>query len=828
MDFNPAMTDEATVRRFIEIISSHATQVINSADTAGLLQLFRIHPLDEKRVTASRFKIDDVERMVETALNDAAAGHNVYIEARTVRADLPGKKRGDLKDTVWVLGLVVDSDADKDKAGNVTVKPSLAVETSRGNYHLWYLFDRAISASEARTIGEVMRKSAGADQDTGVITQCYRVAGTPNFPSASKRKRGRVLIEPTRIVEHSGRLWDAATLLAAFPLPAETAHSQTTNADETTLPPELLELIQNGAEQGDRSTTFHSVIAQLKKRRWSVDAIVALLEKYPNGIGRKYAGRLRDEVERSYVKVNSAGDSQASAANATAAAAPAQVVIPTIRLIAGQLPRIVTEAEGALLAAGLPIFARAGVLVHPITEVVPAADGHQTRIARLRAFCADSLLEWVAEAALFQRFDLKRKRWVDTDPPHLVVKMLLSREARWTIPRVNGVITTPTLRADGSLLATPGYDAHSALYLLPGLTLPTIPEQPTREEALAALLLLTDLFAEFSFVSPLDQAVALSGLLTTLVRGSLATAPLYLVCAHAAGTGKSYLVDVIAAIATGRLCPVITASKNREEDEKRLGAVILSGISIVSLDNCTHDLDGELLCQFTERPLVKIRILGRSEMPECECHTAVFATGNNILLKGDMIRRALQCNLDTLTERPELREFKHNPLHQVLSDRGRYVAATLTIIRAYLAAGAPTVCGAFGSYAAWSLLVRSPLVWLGQADPVDSMEQVREEDPELTNIRELFSLWRDYLTLDEPYTTGQIIEAACETPALGDFNPQPFKALLLRVAADKGAVSAVRLGLWLRKISGRVVGEYRLISKRNAARAQYALVTVKT
>ena len=88
--------------------------------------------------------------MVKTALDDATAGHNVYIEARTVRNDLSGNKRGELEDTVWVFGLVVDTDADKGKGGNVTAKPSLAVETSPGNFHLWYLFDRAIPAAQAK------------------------------------------------------------------------------------------------------------------------------------------------------------------------------------------------------------------------------------------------------------------------------------------------------------------------------------------------------------------------------------------------------------------------------------------------------------------------------------------------------------------------------------------------------------------------------------------------------------------------------------------------------------------------------------------------------
>ena len=255
MDFNdPCLADEATVRQFIEIISGHATRAINGDGSTGVLQLFRINPFDEKPV-ASRFQLDDVEHMVRTALSDAAAGHNVYIEARTVRKDLRGNKRGEFEDTVWVLGLVVDSDADKDKGGNVIAKPSLAVETSPGNYHLLVLVRPRHPGAQARVIGEVLRESAGADHDTGVITQCYRVAGTPNFPSASKRKRGRRAVEPTRIVEHTGRLWDPDELLAAFPLPAEAQAkaSQATNSaagnegDEATLPNELLELIRHGA-----------------------------------------------------------------------------------------------------------------------------------------------------------------------------------------------------------------------------------------------------------------------------------------------------------------------------------------------------------------------------------------------------------------------------------------------------------------------------------------------------------------------------------------------------------------------------------------------------
>jgi putative DNA primase/helicase len=303
----------------------------------------------------------------------------------------------------------------------------------------------------------------------------------------------------------------------------------------------------------------------------------------------------------------------------------------------------------------------------------------------------------------------------------------------------------------------------------------------------------------------------------------LPTAPVHLICADTPGTGKSYLVDLIAMIATGRLCPVITASKSLEETEKRLGSVLLSGVSIISLDNCTHDLGGELLCQLTERPVIKIRILGRSEMPECECHTAVFATGNNVTFKGDMVRRGFVCNLEALDERPELRTFKQDALTHVAANRGTYVAAALTIVGAHLTAGGPQVCGPFGSYAEWSTMVRSPLVWLGEPDPVASMDKTREEDPELSDIRELFGLWLDYeLDLDTPYRTSRIIELACAPPA--GFNAPVFKQFLVRIAGDKdGNVSAKRLGEWLRRISGRVVAGYRLIREQQRSVAAFQL-----
>jgi hypothetical protein len=864
-----AQADKAMVREFLEIISAHARQVINGTGSEGVLQLCRINPANES-VVPSRFTLDDVESMVRTAIDDAAAGHNAYIEARTVRCDLRGNVRGTLEDTAWVFGLVADCDADKGRGGHITARPSLVIETSPGNFHFWYLLTHAIPPGQAKLIGDAIRANSGADQDTGVITQCYRVAGTPNFPSAAKQARGRIAIEATRIVEQTGRLWDPDELLKAFSAaPAAAAAAPafapgTPIDDEATLPEELLKDIREGgvgkSNDASRSALFQSVIAQLKRRHWSVESIVALLEKYPNGIGAKYAKRLRKEVERSYAKAaggalagpSAVGASPGPAPGSAPAASPAAAprVLPTIRLVDGQLPRAVEETEQAMLSAGLEIFSRAGELVFPlIRESRPASNGRKTVTARLRAFGVDAFIEPVAEAAIFQRWSVRQKAWIDIDPPQQLVRMVLSRERRRGFLPVNGIITTPTLRPDGSLLAAPGYDPYLELYLHPTVQLPPIPAQPTWQDAQTELAKLKHLLREFSFrdrqgdglEKRLNCSVAISALLTVLLRGSMPTSPIYLMRADTPGTGKSYLVDVIAMIATGQLCPVIAISGNKEEVDKCLGSVLLDGIPVVSLDNCIHDLSGVLLNQFTERPVVKIRILGRSEMPPCESHTAVLATGNNVGFKADMVRRGLVCNLEALEERPELREFECDALDVVAADRGAYVAAGLTIVRAYLAAGAPRVCGPLGSYAVWTRLARSPLIWLGEPDPVTCMDASRDEDEELSDIREFFALWLDHgLGLDTPYLTAAIIEEACVAPPPNYYGPQPFKQFLLRVAAVGGspnAVSPERLGRWLRSISGRIVSlvdaqgtprKYRLMSKRKlkAARAHFSLEEV--
>lgn len=140
--------------------------------------------------------------MTHDALVASGAGLNVYIEGRLVRSDLRGKKRGELKDTVCVFALVVDSDADKNMGWDppAGVRPTLSVETSPNNAQYWFFFKQALSPRQAQQLGESLRRGTGGDSDTGNPCQPYRIPGTVNYVSKAKIDRGRV-VTPTLFLE---------------------------------------------------------------------------------------------------------------------------------------------------------------------------------------------------------------------------------------------------------------------------------------------------------------------------------------------------------------------------------------------------------------------------------------------------------------------------------------------------------------------------------------------------------------------------------------------------------------------------------------------------
>lgn len=498
---------------------------------------------------------------------------------------------------------------------------------------------------------------------------------------------------------------------------------------------------------------------------------------------------------------------------------------PVIRIVNGSLDKIATQGEQALVAAGSRVYQRGRSLVRPFLFDVPASKNRMTIAAGLATFATPALVDHLCRVARWEKFDGRAKAWLRVDPPEKIATTMLSRVGEWTFPPLAGVITTPTIRPDGSLLTAPGYDRSTRLFHMRDTALDLtglVPDRPTREDAAKALTDLQYLIKNFPVVNETDHAVALSGLITPIVRGAVSQMPLHANRASTARTGKSFLVDVASAIATARPCPVATWVKDQKEADARLTGLLLAGFPLICLDNVNGELGSDLLCQAIERPIVQVRPLGASDIIEIESRASIFATGNGLRVRGDMTGRTMIANLDAGMERPELRAFEFDPVEMVLNDRARYVSACLTIVMAHAQAGFPGESGPLASFEDWSKYVRRALIWLDCADPCSSMEQARDDDPELAELRELIDAWSNEFGTTISPTTAEVIGMASERfPEAEDGSQGPLKFprmkdLLTRIGSNRTGLDGVRISSFFRAKEGRIVVGLKL---RKAGRA---------
>jgi putative DNA primase/helicase len=487
---------------------------------------------------------------------------------------------------------------------------------------------------------------------------------------------------------------------------------------------------------------------------------------------------------------------------------------PVIRIKAGEQPRVLDEIEAALKGLKL-LYRQENRLVRPVLSQVAGADGTTTISHRLAPVTVPHLGELANRAARYEKWDGRAEAFVTTDLPLRYADAYAARDGEWRLARLDRVINAPMLRADGSLLDRPGYDAATRLLFDPrGAKFPRVPEHPSREEALIALAQLKRVFATFPFVDAQDLSVALVALLTALIRPSLYSAPIFVFRSPAAGTGKTLIVDSISVCATGRRAPVTAQGSTDEELEKRLIASVLAGDAIVLIDNCSRDLGGDFLCQMLTQEMLKVRILGASFNAEVPSNATLFATGNNVVISGDLGRRSLLCSLDAGVERPELREFDYSPTALARRERGNFVVAGLTMLRAYITAGRPAMASPLGSFEAWSGLVRNTVMWLGEADPCGTIETARASDPRLLQLAGVLDLWERIFGDETRRSVREVIREVSSFDE-GDAWQKPrhpdFRDLLTTIAGDHNGINSRRLGRWLHAIQGRIVRGRRIV-----------------
>lgn len=501
------------------------------------------------------------------------------------------------------------------------------------------------------------------------------------------------------------------------------------------------------------------------------------------------------------------GNGRANGRPGAAPASPERRVI----VMTHKLHEVVEEAVQAL-AEEHDVYQRGSDLTQIIFNVKPPRGMEKTEgTPQIATMPVPRLLEVMSRAADWQRQTKSRNGdacVMPSAPTEQFAKMVANRGFWPGIRPLEGIIEAPTLRPDGSIIQEPGYDAATGLFFRPNATFPQVPEHPTKDEARESANRLADLVADFPFASEPHRLAWLAACLTVVVRFAVeGPCPLFLFDANTSGSGKTKLCDIISIIASGRDMPRSGYSSREEEMAKQILSVALGGFRFVLFDNLqTGDsLGGAALDRALTAMSVNDRLLGSSKMSgEIPLYVVFFATGNNLGIKGDGLRRIVPCRLDSPEERPEERsDFKiKDILAHVREHRAALVVDALTVVRAYVVAGRPACDLPPMDYAAWCGLVRNAVFWATGTDPCETRKERIAEDEQADMRAAVITSWENLCRGEgrDAMTVSEAIKALNDSPE----SYGPLREIFFGWSKDGITFSPRVIGNRFAKIRGQV------------------------
>jgi hypothetical protein len=487
--------------------------------------------------------------------------------------------------------------------------------------------------------------------------------------------------------------------------------------------------------------------------------------------------------------------------------------------------RNVDEAVAALKAAPL-LFQRGGALVTILADCKPTPKRHDpTRPP-------GSLRIALLPNAQIRRLLTVHARWMESrkgglvtaHPPASIVDELATLGAWPEIRPIEGITETPTLRPDGSLIGSPGYDEETGLWFAPNGKFPAIPDRPTLADAQLARDGLYEVVEDFPFAGPEHKATWLAALLTPLARWAIdGPCPMFLFDGNCSGTGKTKLCDIVAILATGREMPRGDYPADQDEMQKMLLSVAMAADRLILFDNVPtgFNIGGSALDRALTARTMKGRILGKTQMtPELSVDVVFYATGNNLGLQGDSLRRVAPCRLETEEQHPEEREdfkigkgcpcgCKGDLLAHVKRIRGPLVSAALTILRAYVVAGRPDQRLTPMDYGAWCGLIRNAVKWVTGVDPCEGRRELVANDEETNVSRGLVTAWKALCLAEAKGGSMSVAEALAILEKDPDRHPE-LRAIFSAWSKDGRPPPSRVIGHRFKKIRGRNIGGRKL------------------
>lgn len=484
---------------------------------------------------------------------------------------------------------------------------------------------------------------------------------------------------------------------------------------------------------------------------------------------------------------------------------------PTIKLQKGELPSTMLACANLLSNV---VFKRSGFLVR-IGQGSTIGNGQKKTWPQACVVRATSnwLKRELTERALFLKFDERKKSWMPSDCPNDLAKSLEDGTDDVTFKQLNALSTAPFLREDGTVCETPGYDETTGIFFEPSMQFPKLHEFPNHAEARSALDEIIDLVKQFPFANGVSRSVLLADVLTALARPTLPKSPMVLFTANMAGSGKTLLAAIANLIAHGHATNHPWPKANEDELRKVFTSVLMAGDPVIVFDNLPNGavVTSAALAQFVTSEEYADRKLGESERLKFINRTRIVLTGNNVTLASDNARRTIVCELRLNVEsvRDRKIQFEHPSLTEhIKRNRAKFIMAGLTVLRAYALHTPSLALQPLDSFEDWSRRVREALIWLGEEDPVATVDYSNDGSSELGLAFQAIhkAIGENLQSSLKDFMSSDLACMAAESHALRD---------ALSSAGCREPNSNVSVGRWLSRNKNRTAAGYRLTDNKH-------------
>lgn len=459
-----------------------------------------------------------------------------------------------------------------------------------------------------------------------------------------------------------------------------------------------------------------------------------------------------------------------------------------------QLKDVIMDSWQAVRRAERPkLYVRDGSVVRVTTS---------HRGARIEAMARDAMHGALIRAGRWVKVKLGKDGpyYVDEKPPSEVAADMLAYPHPG-LPNLTMVVHAPVVDAEGRIILEHGFDSRSGIYHHRELELAGVDESPSMDDVVAARRLIAeDLLVDFPFCSDADRAGAYAALFGPFLRPYITSStPIHLLEAPVAGSGKSLIADLVHILFTGRTADVMTLPNEDEEARKRITSLLMTGRPLVTFDNLPHGSKSAALAAAITAHVWSDRILGSNRIVEMDNRATWLVTVNNPDFNIDLARRCLRIRIDPDSGRPwERQKFKHSNLRAwTRENRPKLVHALLTLLRFWLAKGAPLGDRKLGSFDHWSRCMSGLLDNIGVPGFLSNAHELYEQaDSDTGEWLEFVAVWWD-----------RHGGTACKASLLADMVQAEDIMPSLR---GRSAGLASRLGKALGRMRGRVVGDWKV------------------